>query len=79
MGQGAPRSGGKRCGQLTSRRQTTIAELEDWEKSGAVWRAIELSDDHAVIDLCTCTGELMERVESDDQDLIAFVRAHPDE
>jgi hypothetical protein len=64
---------------LTSRRQTTIAELEDWEKSGAVWRAVELADDHAVIDLCTCTGELMERVESEDRDLITFVRAHPDD
>jgi hypothetical protein len=58
-------------------RQTTIVELEDWERNGAVWRAVELTDDHAVVDLCACTGELMERVESDDPDLIAFVRAHP--
>jgi hypothetical protein len=56
-------------------RQTTIAELEDWERNGAVWRAVELMDDHAVVDLCACTGERMERVESDDPDLIAFVRA----
>lgn len=60
-------------------RQTTIAELEDWERNGAVWRAVEISEDHAVVDLCACTGELMERVESDDPELIAFVRAHPDD
>ena len=79
MGEGAPGSGrarGRSCG-LTVPRQTTIAELEAWERNGAVWRAVELTDDHAAVDLCACTGELMERVESDDPDLIAFVRAHP--
>jgi hypothetical protein len=60
-------------------RRTTIAELEDWERDGAVWRAVELSEGHAVVDLCACTGELMERVESDDPELIEFVRAHSDD
>jgi hypothetical protein len=57
-------------------RQATINELEDWEQQGAVWRAVEVSDERAVVDLCSCSGERMERVESDDQELIAFVRAH---
>jgi hypothetical protein len=59
-------------------RRTTIAELEDWECNGAVWRAVEVSKDRAVVDLCSCTGELMERVESDAPELITFVREHPD-
>jgi hypothetical protein len=64
---------------VTEMRRTTIAELEDWEQSGATWRPVELSEGHAVVDLCTCSGERMERVESDDPELIAFLRAHPDD
>jgi hypothetical protein len=64
---------------MTVRRQTSIAELEDWERGGAVWRAVEITGDRAVVDLCACTGELMERVESDAPDLVAFVRAHRDD
>jgi hypothetical protein len=64
---------------VTVLRPTTIAELDDWERNGAVWRAVHVSRDQAVVDLCSCTGELMERVVSDDPELIAFVRAHPDD
>ena len=60
-------------------RRTTIAELEDWERNGAVWRAVEVSEDDAVVDLCACTGELMEGVESHDPQLIAFLRERPDD
>jgi hypothetical protein len=56
----------------------TIAYLEEWEGHGAVWRAVEVSDKRAVIDLCSCTGEPMDRVQSDEPELIAYVRAHPD-
>jgi hypothetical protein len=57
-------------------RQTTIAELEDWERNGAEWRAVEVDEEHVVVDLCSCSGELMERVAGDDPELIEFVRAH---
>lgn len=56
-------------------REATIHELEDWELNGAVWRPAEIYADHAVVDLCSCTGELMERVESTDPQFIEFVRA----
>ena len=59
-------------------RRTTIAELQDWERDGAVWRPVDVADDRTVIDLCSCSGELMERVEAEDPDVIAFVRAHQD-
>ena len=51
---------------------------------GAVGRAsktlhnlewFEVTDTRAVIDLCSCTGEPMERVESDAPEVIEFVRA----
>jgi len=60
-------------------REATIRELEDWERNGAVWRPVEISANRAVVDLCSCTGELMERVESDDPGFVDFVRARRDE
>lgn len=60
-------------------RDATIAELEDWERSGAVWRPVEVGSGRAVVDLCSCTGELMERVQSEDPRFIALVRARRDE
>jgi hypothetical protein len=60
-------------------REATIHELEDWELNGAVWRPAEVYSDRAVVDLCSCTGELMERVESEDPRFIEFVRARRDE
>ena len=57
-------------------RPATIAELRDWELGGATWHAIELSDRRAVVELCTCSGERMDVVESEDPALIEFVRAH---
>jgi hypothetical protein len=56
----------------------TIEQLEEWAEQGAVWRAIEVSDERAVIDLCSCTGEPMERVQSDAPELIDYVRSHAD-
>jgi hypothetical protein len=57
-------------------RAATVAELEDWEQSGAVWQAVEVTPQRAVVDLCTCSGEPMDRVESEDREFIAFVRTH---
>jgi hypothetical protein len=60
-------------------RPATIEELRDWELNGAEWRPVEIYRDRAVVDLRSCTGELMERVESDDPEFVAFVRARRDE
>ena len=60
-------------------RPATVDELEDWERNGAVWRPVEIYRNRAVVDLCSCTGELMERVESEDPDFITLVRARRDE
>ncbi len=58
-------------------RTTTIRELQDWELGGAQWRPVIVTAERAVVDLCTCTGELMERVESEEPEVIEFVRSHP--
>jgi hypothetical protein len=51
-----------------------VAVLRRWEDHGAVWRAIHVSDAKAIVDLCTCHGEPVERIESDDPELVAFLR-----
>jgi hypothetical protein len=52
----------------------TLADLERWELFGATWRVVELSDDRALLDMCACTGELVERRASQDRTLIDYVR-----
>ncbi len=51
-----------------------IQILERWEELGAVWRIRHLSDGAAVVDLCTCHGEPVDRIESSDRELIAYLR-----
>jgi hypothetical protein len=51
----------------------TIEQLERWLSSGAHWRAVEISNRHAVVDLCECTGAFVERRESDDPAVIAYL------
>jgi hypothetical protein len=48
--------------------------LENWTFTGGRWRIVSLSDARAVVDLCTCTGEPLQRLESDDPAVIAFLR-----
>ena len=49
--------------------------LTRWEDHGAQWRVVALSGDRVEIDLCTCYGEPVERLVSDDPELIEFVAA----
>jgi hypothetical protein len=51
-----------------------IDELERWVLFGARWSAVRVGDDRAVVDLCTCSGELVERRESEDPEVVAYVR-----
>ena len=60
-------------------RPASIEELEDWAKSGATWRPLELSARHALVELCTCYGEPVDVVESEDPQVIAFVRSRRDD
>jgi hypothetical protein len=52
-----------------------IDALKQWEDNGAKWRAIEVTDQRAVVELCTCYGEPVDRLEGDAPELIEFVRA----
>jgi hypothetical protein len=58
------------------RAPVTIEELERWEEHGATWRTIEVTDERAVVELCTCYGEPVDMRTGDAPELIEFVRAH---
>ena len=51
-----------------------IEDLERWVLSGAHWRVVDISNEYAVVDMCTCVGEPMQRVESDDLAVIGDLR-----
>jgi hypothetical protein len=53
-----------------------VEDLKRWEDNGATWRAIEVTDQRAVVELCTCYGEPVDQLEGDGCELIEFVRAH---
>ncbi len=57
---------------------TPVEKVTRWEDFGALVRVRHLSDACAVLDLCTCTGEPVERMESEDPELIALLRRRPD-
>jgi hypothetical protein len=57
----------------------SIDDLERWALSGAHWRVVDISSARAVVDLCTCSGERLERVETDDPEVIGYLRTAPSE
>jgi hypothetical protein len=54
-----------------------VEVLRRWEDHGAVWRVVELTADRAVVDLCTCYGEPVDRIESTDSQLLRFLAENP--
>lgn len=66
-------------GFTVSAQTLTIDGLERWVLFGASWRVIDISNKHAVVDLCACTGEPLERLQTDDLAVIGYLRtAHSD-
>ena len=57
--------------------ETPVEQLRRWEDHGAVWRAVHVSDERAIVDLCACTGEPVDRLESSDPELIRYLRERP--
>ncbi len=61
---------------MEGRPTITVEDLERWTDHGAQWRTLELSDERAVVELCTCYGEPVDVVESGTAEVIAYVRDH---
>jgi hypothetical protein len=51
----------------------TIEGLDDWARAGAHWRVVHHSERRAVVELQQCTGEPIERLESEDPAVIAYL------
>jgi len=51
----------------------TIESLESWVRAGAHWRVLHWSERLAVVELQQCTGEPIERVESREPAVIAYL------
>ncbi len=87
MGEGEPGAGAQPagCGQLMARHggealdrpSVTVEDLERWEDHGAMWRTLEITDERATIELCTCYGEPVDVVGSEAPEVLEFVRARP--
>jgi hypothetical protein len=55
----------------------TLEHLNRWVLSGAHWRVVEISDQRVVVALCACTGELVERRQSNETAVISYLRRAP--
>lgn len=53
--------------------ETPNDTLRRWEDHGAIGRATFVSDTHAVVELCSCSGEVVDVLRSDNPALIAFL------
>jgi hypothetical protein len=51
----------------------TVQGLKDWARAGAHWRVVLHSERRAVVELQQCTGEAVERVESADPEVLAYL------
>jgi hypothetical protein len=61
-----------------ARPTVTVEDLERWEDNGATWRALEVTDERAVVELCTCYGEPVDVLRGEGRELVEYVRAHRD-
>lgn len=58
-------------------RPLTLEELDRWVSFGAAFRVSDISERRATVDMCQCTGELVEQRRVSDPDVLAYLRAHP--
>ena len=51
----------------------TVDTLEGWARAGAHWRVLHHGERRAVVEFQQCTGEAVERLESGDPAVIAYL------
>jgi hypothetical protein len=64
---------------MGERPSITAEDLERWTDNGAQWRPLEVRNELAVVELCTCYGEPVDVVQGRSPTLIAYVREHAGE
>jgi hypothetical protein len=58
--------------------ESDVARLERWEAHGATWNVVILTDRLAVVELCSCHGEPVDRIRSVDPALLRYLSARGD-
>ena len=53
----------------------TVDELERWRLFGSHWRIVEISVAGAEVELCTCTGEPVERRRTAEPVVLDYLRS----
>jgi hypothetical protein len=64
--------------EQAGRPAATPEDLQRWEDHGATWRVLELGEEFAVVELCTCYGEPVDVLRGEGRELVEYVRAHRD-
>ena len=54
-----------------------LETLMRWEEHGATWRARAITDTTAIVELCTCHGEPVDELRSDDPALLRYLADRP--
>lgn len=54
-----------------------LEQLSQWEDAGAGWRVVALGAGGAVVELLACTGEPVDVLRSDDEELLAYLADRP--
>jgi hypothetical protein len=54
--------------------ESPVTTLERWTDRGAAYRVVQLTDELAIVELQTCHGEPVERLESSDPVLLEHLR-----
>jgi hypothetical protein len=57
--------------------ESPVDVLKRWEDHGAVWRARSVTPTEAIVDLCSCTGEPVDQLRSDDPALLRYLADRP--
>jgi hypothetical protein len=54
-----------------------IAMLIRWEEHGAIWRTTFISKTEAIVEMCTCNGEPIDELRSNDPALLRYLVNRP--
>jgi hypothetical protein len=55
-------------------KEDELAALKRWREHGADYRVLHLTDELAVVELCTCSGEAVDQLESSDPRLLRYLK-----
>ena len=58
---------------MSAPRTATVDVLQRWTLFGGHRHSLNVSDDHAEVELCACTGEPVERLRTTDPDTIDYL------